>query len=73
MAALGQQQRGRSGEFPPDKVIRAVAQLAPGDELRPGFEKLVKSMGVSGAQVVRIALQDLIERQLTGTTEEAAA
>ncbi|MER6365839.1 hypothetical protein [Kitasatospora sp. NPDC001527] len=62
-APRGRQQRGRSGEFHPEKPILAAVRLAPGDPLRSGFEKLVETMGVSGAEVVRTALQTLIERQ----------
>ncbi len=60
-APRGRQQRGRSAEFPPDREIRATLKLAPGDPLREPYEGLVKSMGVSGAEVVRRAIQVLAE------------
>ncbi|MFD8705868.1 hypothetical protein ACFV1W_25235 [Kitasatospora sp. NPDC059648] len=73
-APRGRQQRGRSAEFPPDKVIRAAVNLAPGDPLRADFEHLVKTMGVSGAEVVRTALQALAEhRRPTRRHREEAA
>ena len=55
-APRGQQQRGRSGEFPKDRMIRAELKLPPGDPLRPRYESLVLGMGVSGAEVLRYAL-----------------
>lgn len=75
MAGRGQQQRGRTGQFAPDKTIRAVVTLPPGDPLRSHFEDLVRSMGVSGAEVVRRALLALTSDGRTAghSQEEAAA
>lgn len=40
-------------------MIRAELKLQPEDPLRPLYESLVKAMGVSGAEVLRYALQRL--------------
>ncbi|MFE7194478.1 hypothetical protein [Kitasatospora sp. NPDC057541] len=58
-APRGKQQANRSARFDADRKISAAVQLAPGDPLRIKFEKLVKATGVSGAEVLRLALSAL--------------
>ncbi|MGW0786147.1 hypothetical protein [Streptomyces sp. NPDC002913] len=57
MAVKGQAQRGRSGEFPPDKKVQAVLVLRPGDPMREVFADLVRTEGTSGAEVLRRAVE----------------
>ncbi|WP_158713524.1 hypothetical protein [Streptomyces sp. NRRL F-525] len=57
MAVKGRQQRGRSGEFRADRVVRANVPFHPGDELRAKFERAVTGMGVSGNEVLREAFR----------------
>ena len=58
-APRGKQQRNRSARFDADRKVSVAVQLAPGDPLRVKFEKLVMTMGVSGAEVLRLALSAL--------------
>ncbi|MGW2725592.1 hypothetical protein [Streptomyces sp. NPDC001492] len=55
----GRQQRGRSANFDPEKVVRANVIFHPGDPLREKFESAVLGMGVSGNEVMRYALEKL--------------
>jgi len=55
-APRGRQQRNRSACFDPTRKVSVAVQLAPGDPLRTKFEQLVGAMGVSGAEVMRLAL-----------------
>jgi len=58
-APRGRQQQNRSARFDPDRKVSVAVQLAPGDPLREKFERLVTSLGVSGAEVMRQALEAL--------------
>lgn len=59
MGVRGIQQSGRTGAFPPDRLVRGVVPFHPGDPLRTKYERAVKGMGVSGAEVLRYALERL--------------
>ena len=58
-APRGRQQRGRSAQFDADRPVRASVQLQPYEPLRKKFEALVLATGVSGAEVMRFALEKL--------------
>lgn len=58
-ALRGAQQRGRSDAISPDKTVRPGLPLAPGDPVRPMYERLLKDMNVSGAEVLREGLRAL--------------
>jgi hypothetical protein len=55
-APRGRQQKNRSARFDPDRKVSVAVQLHPNDPLRKKFEQLVGVMGVSGAEVMRLAL-----------------
>jgi hypothetical protein len=63
VAALGQQQSGRSASFPPDKRITAILPMPPGDSTRAYYELLVRQLGVSGAEVLRRGLRALAREE----------
>ncbi|MFB7030998.1 MULTISPECIES: hypothetical protein [unclassified Streptomyces] len=61
-APRGRQHRGRSTDFP-DRPIRAGLMLSPGEPEREAYEALVTEMGISGAEVIRLALMDMHKRR----------
>lgn len=48
---------------PPEKPVRATVILHPNDAERPLYEELVSELGVSGAEVLRRAIQELHKRE----------
>ena len=54
----------RTGTFGPDEPARAAAVLQPDDPAHEAFRELIRDMGVSGAEVVRIALLELRKQRL---------
>lgn len=64
----GAQQRGRSDVIGPEKTVRAQLPLAPDDPERPMYERLLKDMQVSGAEVLRAGLRALYSQKYGDTT-----
>ncbi|MGW1769053.1 hypothetical protein ACWCQL_34035 [Streptomyces sp. NPDC002073] len=70
-APRGRQQRGRSTDIPSDKSIRAGLMLHPGEDVREAYEVLVAETGVSGAEVIREALLEKLERHRKAQAKRA--
>ena len=71
-APRGHKQSGRSGNFPADKAVRATVMLNPGEYGGCSDEELVKDIDVSGAEVLRKAIQELHKRESHRKAREAA-
>lgn len=71
-APRGHKQSGRSGNFPPDRAVRATVMLDPGEYVRTLYEELVKDMNVSGAEVLREAIRELHKRESRRKARELA-
>ncbi|MFD5372105.1 hypothetical protein [Streptomyces sp. NPDC127103] len=67
-APRGRQHRGRSTDFPSDRAIRAGLMLSPGEPVREAYEDLVTEMGISGAEVIRLALMEMHRKRREGRT-----
>lgn len=62
-APRGAQQRGRSDAIDPAKVVRPTLPLAPGDTERGMYERLLKDMSVSGAEILREGIRALYRQK----------